>query len=197
MAGRIDEDDEEELSHPMKRIPAKIHAYAPIEKTIARFLLRPDFVANLRDTSQDHERPEASEFTLMQDIHDAACWSKLEVGLKRVIDNQGNVRDVEATPGSRKKLVLCDIGLNITLNMDWYFSCSFSITGLLTGHFCPGLGLQTTARTRAEPYMQQLTISTDPTDTLLIVPPFSLQFRDPSSLVLSSKTTFLNQSKTD
>ncbi|KAJ7120571.1 hypothetical protein C8R43DRAFT_1136739 [Mycena crocata] len=104
----------------MKHIPAKIHAYVPIEKTVARFLLRADFVRNLRDSSKDAERPEPTEFSVMQDIHDAAGWTQLEVGLKRVINADESVRDVEVFPGSRKKLVLCEIGLNITLNMDWF-----------------------------------------------------------------------------
>jgi hypothetical protein len=102
-----------------KRIPAKIYCYSPIERTIARFLLRRDFVENLRDTSKDSARQILSDNDEMTDMYDGERWKELEIGLKRIIGDNGAVCDVETSPGSRKKLVSCDVGLNLTVNMDW------------------------------------------------------------------------------
>ncbi|RDB19230.1 hypothetical protein Hypma_013499 [Hypsizygus marmoreus] len=117
---RTADDLEEDCGSVSKRYPAKIHCYSPIEKTIQRFLLRPDFVQNLRDTSKDIDRLPPTEHTIMHDIHDGDRWNTMEVGLQRVILDDGTVRDVEVHPGSRKPLVTCDVGLNISLNMDWF-----------------------------------------------------------------------------
>lgn len=104
---------------PAKRIPAKIHAYAPLPLTIQRFLLRPDFVRNLRDTSRDLERAPFTDDTVMYDIHDGLQWTRNMIGLKRSIGEDGSVRDVEIRPGSSRPLVSCDVGLSMTFNMDW------------------------------------------------------------------------------
>jgi hypothetical protein len=102
-----------------KRIPVKVLVYCPIVKAVQRFLLRSTFVKNLRDTSQDINRAELSEDDLMHDIHDGAEWTKLEVGLKRVCLPDGSITDIEESPGSRRPLVSCDVGLSMTLNIDW------------------------------------------------------------------------------
>lgn len=104
---------------PAKRYPAKIHAYSPLPLTIQRFLLRPDFVRNLRDTSQDLERPAFTDDTIMHDIHDGEQWTRNMIGLRRCIAEDGSVSDVEVRPGSKRPLVSCDVGLSMTFNMDW------------------------------------------------------------------------------
>jgi hypothetical protein len=56
----------------------------------------------------------------MYDIQDSPAYNSLEIGLKRVVDKDRNVRDIEANPGSRRLLTSCDLGLGMTLNLDWY-----------------------------------------------------------------------------
>lgn len=82
-----------------KRIPAKIHAYSPLPLTIQRFLLRPDFVKNLCDNSR------YSEDTVLHDIYDGERWTINAIGLKRVINDNGTVEDVEWEPGSKRLLI--------------------------------------------------------------------------------------------
>ncbi|KAF9002713.1 hypothetical protein BDQ17DRAFT_1482213 [Cyathus striatus] len=106
----------------MKRIPAKIHCYSSLVKSISRFLLRSDFVKNLRDTSEDYHRTQVvrSEHDLLHDVHDGEAWTQMEAGLKREIGANGIIQDVEQYHGSRKPLVKCDVGLNMTFNLDWF-----------------------------------------------------------------------------
>ncbi|KAG1818780.1 hypothetical protein EV424DRAFT_1347585 [Suillus variegatus] len=103
-----------------KRIPVKVLVYCPIIKAVQRFLLRSTFVSNLRDTSQDIDHTELSDDNLMHDIHNGTEWMKLEVGLKRVCLPDGSITDIEESPGSRRPLVCCDVGLSMTLNIDWF-----------------------------------------------------------------------------
>ena len=79
-------------------------------------LLRPSFVNNLVPLKQSH----FDEKTWMYDIQDSPAYNSLEIGLKRVVDEDGNVRDIEANPGSRRLLTSCELGLGMTLNLDWY-----------------------------------------------------------------------------
>jgi hypothetical protein len=60
-----------------------------------------------------------SDDDLMHDIHDSTEWTKLEVGLKRVCLPDGSITDIEESPGSQHPLVCCDVGLSMTLNIDW------------------------------------------------------------------------------
>ncbi|KIJ59512.1 hypothetical protein HYDPIDRAFT_100577 [Hydnomerulius pinastri MD-312] len=56
----------------------------------------------------------------MHDIHDGTEWVKLEVGLKRERLPNGTITDIEESPGSRRPLVSCEVGLSMTLNIDWF-----------------------------------------------------------------------------
>ena len=63
----------------------------------------------------------------MYDIQDSPTYNSLEIGFKQVVNEDGNVQDIEANPGSRQLLTSCDLGLGMTLNLDWYvvvFSCN-------------------------------------------------------------------------
>ncbi|KAG1797620.1 uncharacterized protein BJ212DRAFT_1488905 [Suillus subaureus] len=72
------------------------------------------------DPATDIDRTELSDDDLMHDIHDGAEWTKLEVGLKRVCLPDGSITDIEESPGSWRLLVCCDVGLSMTLNIDWF-----------------------------------------------------------------------------
>ena len=99
-----------------KRVPAKILPYMSLIQSLQQMLLRPFFVNNLvpfRESQFD-------KTTRMYDIQDSPAYNSLEIGLKRVVDEDGNVRDIEANPGSRRLLTSCDLGLGMTLNLDWY-----------------------------------------------------------------------------
>ncbi|KAG1734055.1 uncharacterized protein EDB91DRAFT_1251100 [Suillus paluster] len=43
-----------------------------------------------------------------------------KVGLKRVIEADGSIVDVEVTPGSSRSLFSCEVGLSMTINIDWF-----------------------------------------------------------------------------
>lgn len=101
----------------VKRIPIKTQPYACLIKGLQRMLLRPDFVASLVEGRRT-DLP-LSEYAIMQDIMDGELYQNLEVGLKRVINDDGTVCDVEVSPGSRKRLWQCELGLSLTLNVDW------------------------------------------------------------------------------
>lgn len=103
----------------MKRMPAKIQPYSSLVKAIQRFLQCPDFVGSLRDTSGDSRCPPISSSTLMTDLHDGRLWGALPIGLKCIVNEQGHVQDVDESPGSRKNLLDCEVGLSMTLNVDW------------------------------------------------------------------------------
>jgi hypothetical protein len=65
----------------------------------------------------------------MFDIHDGAAYQSLAIGLKRIIEEATrHVKDIEVAPGSKITLVLCKLGLNMTVNMDWYYSLSASLS---------------------------------------------------------------------
>jgi hypothetical protein len=99
-----------------KRVPAKILPYISLIQSLKRMLLRPSFVNNLVPLKPSH----FDEKTRMYDIQDSPVYNSLEIGLKRVVDEDGSVRDIEASPGSRRLLTSCDLGLGMTLNLDWY-----------------------------------------------------------------------------
>ncbi|KAG6908022.1 hypothetical protein DXG01_006441 [Tephrocybe rancida] len=80
-AGITDGNSDDSDSAKIKHIPAKIHCYSPIEKTVAQLLLCKDFVENLQDTSKDMDRAPITEHTVMHDIHDAEGWTSLEIGM--------------------------------------------------------------------------------------------------------------------
>ncbi|KAF8987453.1 hypothetical protein BDQ17DRAFT_1393527 [Cyathus striatus] len=83
----------------MKRIPAKIHCYSSLVKSI-------NFVKNLRDTSEDYHHTQVvrSEHDLLHDVHDGEAWTQMEAGLKQEIGANGIIQDVEQYHGSRKPL---------------------------------------------------------------------------------------------
>lgn len=108
-----------------KRVPAKIQPYASLITALRRFCMRADFVANLRDSSGDTNRTRVADDELMYDIYDSEAWGSFEVGLQRVVDADGSVRDVEIAPGTRQSLIQCDLGLSLTLNVDWSVSVTW------------------------------------------------------------------------
>ncbi|KAF8119204.1 hypothetical protein EV363DRAFT_1400949 [Boletus edulis] len=103
-----------------KRVPAKFLSYSPLIKALAQFLKRPTFVEHLRDTSQDLRRLPLTDDESMHDIHDGTEWTTLELGLKRVLHPDGRIEDIEEFPGSRRSLFSCDLGLSVTVNIDWF-----------------------------------------------------------------------------
>ncbi|KAG1751405.1 uncharacterized protein EDB91DRAFT_1234802 [Suillus paluster] len=80
------------------------------QQAIRRFLQRPDFIRSLRDTSGDSRCPPISSSTMMTDLHD---WP-------HVVNGQGRVQDIKESPGLRRSLLDCDVGLSMTLNVDWF-----------------------------------------------------------------------------
>ena len=80
-------------------------------------LMRPSFVDNLV-ASEDLEEP-FDENTWMFNIQDSPTYKTREIGLKQVVNDNGTVLDIGVSPGSRKRLESCDIGLRLTINMDW------------------------------------------------------------------------------
>ena len=55
----------------------------------------------------------------MQDIYDGTEWTMLELGLKRVFHPDGSIEDVEDSPGSQRPFFSCNLGLSVTLNVNW------------------------------------------------------------------------------
>ncbi|TFK48361.1 hypothetical protein OE88DRAFT_1684365 [Heliocybe sulcata] len=106
--------------YSFRRVPAKIQPYSPLIPAVRRFLMRPDFIANLRDTSCDSQRSPIPDDEPMKDIYDGTGWSGFDVGLKRTVRHDGGISDIEVAPGSRQRLVDCDVGLNMAINMDWF-----------------------------------------------------------------------------
>lgn len=78
-------------------------------------LIRPSFVNNLVTTEATNQP--FDEDTWMFGIQDSPAYRAQEIGLKRVVDKDGTVCDIEASPGSRQCLESCDIGLGMTLNI--------------------------------------------------------------------------------
>lgn len=74
----------------------------------------------MRDTAIDNDRHPLTDEELMQDIYDGTEWVKQEIGLKRMVEQDGSIIDVEDTPGSRCSLFSCEVGLSMTINIDWY-----------------------------------------------------------------------------
>jgi hypothetical protein len=99
-----------------KRVPAKILPYMSLIQSLQWMLLRPSFVNNL----VPFQESQFDKTTRMYDIQDSPAYNSLEIGLKRVVNVDGNVCDIEANPGSRRLLMSCDLGLGMTLNLDWY-----------------------------------------------------------------------------
>ncbi|EIW73842.1 hypothetical protein CONPUDRAFT_160647 [Coniophora puteana RWD-64-598 SS2] len=114
------DDDAPSDSVNEKHIPEKILLYCPLRPALQRFLLCPSFISNLRDTSSDEHRPPVNDETPMHDIYDGSKWSQQEIGLNRIFHADGSPEDVEERPGSRRSLFSCDIGLSLTINIDWF-----------------------------------------------------------------------------
>src|SRR5882762_364235 len=104
----------------LKRVPAKIQPYAPWDLALRRMMIRPDFVAALRDSSKDSERLPLDNNDLMYDLYDAQSWNNAEIGLKRVFPSNGVPYDTEISPGSRRKISTFKYGLQVSINLDWY-----------------------------------------------------------------------------
>jgi hypothetical protein len=116
--GRVYEEVERKGGR-IERKPAKIQPYVSLIATIRRFLQRPDFVRNLCNTADAVNRPPLDDNTIMFDVHDGDQWVKTFVGLERKVENDGTVRDVPAGPNTKKLLIECEMGLSLTLNIDW------------------------------------------------------------------------------
>ncbi|THH10455.1 hypothetical protein EW146_g8367 [Bondarzewia mesenterica] len=103
-----------------KCIPAKILPYCGLLNFIRRAMQWPDFIANFIENFEDsdHQPPEGQ--TEMQDMCNGKAWGGKEIGICHTVDEFGIVMDIEITSGSRKRLVSCKIGLNTTLNIDWF-----------------------------------------------------------------------------
>lgn len=69
-------------------------------------------------TSEDHGE-HFDENTRMFDIQDSPAYKAQEIGLKRVVDEDGTVCDIEESPDSHQRLESCEIGLGMTINLDW------------------------------------------------------------------------------
>lgn len=107
------ENDSEEIEN---RIPAKILPYISLIKSLKRMLLRSSFVNNLVPYNKHYV---AENNKKMFDIQDSPPYNALKIGLKRVVDEDGSVCDVEETLGSSKLISGVDVGLSLTINMDW------------------------------------------------------------------------------
>ncbi|KAL6302731.1 hypothetical protein BKA93DRAFT_736195 [Sparassis latifolia] len=110
----------DDADDPAKRIPAKVQPYSSIVKAVQRFLLRSDFIKNLRLPSVDANKDPLASHKLMHDFHDGKAWGMLELGLKRVVREDGTIHEVEVEPGSRRTLRQVDVGLSMILNIDWF-----------------------------------------------------------------------------
>ncbi|GBE85853.1 hypothetical protein SCP_0803750 [Sparassis crispa] len=91
----------DDADDPAKRILAKVQPYSSIVKAVQRFLLRSDFIKNLRLPSVDANKDPLASHELMHDFHDGEAWGMLELGLKRVVREDGTIHEVEVEPGSR------------------------------------------------------------------------------------------------
>ena len=58
-------------------------------------MIRPDFIAALRDSSKDSERLPLDNNDLMYDLYNAQSWNNAEIGLKRVFPSNGVPYDTE------------------------------------------------------------------------------------------------------
>ncbi|THH20857.1 hypothetical protein EW146_g580 [Bondarzewia mesenterica] len=104
----------------VKHIPAKILPYCGLLNFVHRAMQWPDFIANFIENLEDsdHQPPEGQ--TEMQDMCDGKAWGEKEIGIHRTVDEFETVTDIEIALRSRKRLVSCKIGLNTTLNIDWF-----------------------------------------------------------------------------
>ncbi|KIJ07324.1 hypothetical protein PAXINDRAFT_182502 [Paxillus involutus ATCC 200175] len=102
-----------------RRLPAKIQPYCYWIPALRRMLLRPDFIAALWDPAKARPPPQ-DEFSALDDVHDGLRWRQAEVGLRREFELGSPAQDIEVVPGSRQS-ISCDIlGLQITINLDWF-----------------------------------------------------------------------------
>ena len=102
-----------------KRIPAKIQPYYPLVSGLRRMLMRPDFVGNLVPMAP-YVNPEPRPTDVpMRDFHDGSRFGQLLTGMKRIVQPDGSVADVEIYPGSQRKLAECEVGLSICISVDW------------------------------------------------------------------------------
>ncbi|CAL1715467.1 unnamed protein product [Somion occarium] len=99
------------------RLPAKIQPYASIIKSLRRLCLRKDFIENLIPLTGPTEG--STDDTPMTDFYGASASGTIRIGLKCVVDEQGKVKDIKILPGSSHMLRDCELGLSLTLNVDW------------------------------------------------------------------------------
>jgi hypothetical protein len=109
-----------EKGRKIEQMLAKIQPYVSLTAMIRHFLQRPDFVCNLCNTSDAANRLPLDNNTIMFDIHDGDQWVKTFVGLERKVRNDGSVRDIPISPNTKKLLIECEMGLSLTLNINWY-----------------------------------------------------------------------------
>ena len=111
--------DDGECGDVEVRVPKKIQPYNSIIGGLRRMLLRSDFVNNLVNMDAYVNRPPRPSDEPMRDIHDGTRFGQLSMGMKRVLNPDGTISEVEVQPGSKRKLAECELGLSGTLNIDW------------------------------------------------------------------------------
>ncbi|KAI0631156.1 hypothetical protein C8Q77DRAFT_1062169 [Trametes polyzona] len=103
-----------------RRMPAKAHTYVSLMKTLQRFFLRPDFIRTFTLPSTKLGAPPLSDQDYMHDFHDGAAFGAYILDNKRVVMPDGSVTDVAIRRGSQRTLMSVDIGISMTINVDWY-----------------------------------------------------------------------------
>lgn len=106
----------------IRKVPVKILPYSSPIKTVRRFLARPGFAQMLRDSRGDNGKEPIPTSQKMYDVYDGTAWSEQEVGLERVINDEGGdrtARDLAVHPTSRLKITEFRYGLRFAVNLDW------------------------------------------------------------------------------
>ncbi|KAL7282470.1 hypothetical protein ACG7TL_003941 [Trametes sanguinea] len=103
-----------------RRRPAKIQPWYSLVAGYRRYLMRPDFVDNLVDMSTYIDRDPVTPETVMNDIHDGSRFGQLPIGQERVVQVDGEVADVRVTQNSPATLARCDVGMSMTMSIDWF-----------------------------------------------------------------------------
>ncbi len=103
-----------------RRVPAKVHTYVSLIKTLQRFFLRPDFVRSFQLPSVKLDKPPLQDDEYMHDFHDGVAYGAYTLDMKRVVMPDGSVADVKIRRGPHRTLMSVDIGISMTINVDWY-----------------------------------------------------------------------------
>ncbi|KAI0748334.1 hypothetical protein C8Q80DRAFT_1103489 [Daedaleopsis nitida] len=103
-----------------KRIPAKIQPYAPLIKALQRFFLRPDFVKHFRLPSERPGQDSLADDAYMHDFDNGAIYGTYPLDLERIRLPDGSIADVKIRRGPQRTLMSVDIGVSLTINVDWF-----------------------------------------------------------------------------